>query len=194
MTTPLKIGISTLLLTFAELSQAQIIGQTIGQVNYGGTGCPAETIEAVVDQAENTISLQLLDLQTFVGDATAKTIDRKACAIAVPIKVPEGMMIGSIQALYLGAAVVSEVGTIQLNSEHFLAGGRGKVNKITLGTTEAASFGISQKATIASDCGADVSFRANFSMLAKTDSGSDDLTAGILDQVQYKVNFVTCPN
>lgn len=194
MTTSLKIGISMLLLTFAELGHAHTTGQTIGQVNYGGTGCPAETIEAVVDEAENTISLQLLDMQAFVGDATAKTLDRKACAISVPIKVPQDMMIGSIQALYLGAAVVSELGTIQLNSEHFLAGGRGKVNKIILGTTEAASFGISQKATIASACGADVSFRANFSMLAKTDTGSDELTAGILDQVQYKVNFIACPN
>lgn len=188
MTTPIKIGISALILSCSQLAEAQVFGQ----VSYGGTGCPDGTVTALTNESKASVTFNLSEMQSFVGDQSGATIDRKACAVVIPVDVPAGQKIESVQALYVGSAVVSELATLKINSEHFVAGSKGKVNKITLGTTEGSSFGITMISKIDSQCGQAVNLRANFSILGQTDTGDSQLTAGVIDKVKYKVNFASC--
>lgn len=188
MTTPIKIGVTSLVLACSQLAEAQIFGQ----IGYAGTGCPEGTLTAITNENKGTATFNLSDMTTTVGAQTSATLDRAACAITIPIAVPAGKKIESVQATYIGSAVVSELATLKLNSEHFVAGSQGKVNKVTLGATEASSFALTSINKINSTCGQSVNLRANFNQLAQTDAGDNELTVGVIDKVKYKVIFSSC--
>lgn len=188
MTTPIKIGVTSLILACSQLAEAQIFGQ----IGYGGTGCPDGTVTTSKSESRATLTFHLSDMTTTVGSQSGATLDRASCAVTIPVEVPAGKKIESIQAQYIGSAVVSELATLKINAEHFTAGSQGKVHKITLGATEGSSYALTSLSKIDSACGKAVVLRANFSQLAQTDAGDADLTAGVIDKAKYKVIFASC--
>lgn len=186
MTTPLRIGISALTLVCSQLAHA-----AIGEASYGGTGCPEGTVTSVVSNSRATVNLKLNEMETLTGDQTGAALSRKACALSIPVTMPAGKMIESIQATYEGNAVVADGATVKFQSEHFIAGTAGKVNRLTLEANEGSAFRITQNSKIESACGANVAIRMNFSLLNQS-AASASLSAGIIDRVKYKLNFADC--
>ena len=165
----------------------------IGDVSYGGNGCPDGTVASSTSQSRTTISIKLNEMETLTGDQTGAAIARKACAISVPIEIPAGKTLESVQATYEGNAIVAEDAVVKFQSEHFVSGGKGKVNKITLEANEGSAFRIIQNSRIQSGCGQGILFRANFSLLNQATANSS-LSAGVIDRAKFKLNFADCGN
>lgn len=188
MTTPFKIGMSALILLCSQLAEADIIGSA----SYGGTGCPDGTLTWKASQSRTSLTINLSEMETNTGDATGATLSRKACALTVPLEVPEGKFIESIQATYEGVASVAEEASVKLQTEHFLAGSHGVINKMTFEANEGSSFALVQNSKIQSACGQAVALRMNFSLLNQAASAQSALTSGIVDRVKYKINLKDC--
>ncbi len=187
MNTPIKIGFSAFILMASQFAEAEIIGPA----SYGGTGCPDGTVSSFSSQSRKTVTLKLSAMETRTGDQTGAAISRKACAISIPVEVPAGQTIESVQATYEGNAIVAEGANLKFQTEHFTAGTQGKINKLTLEANESSAFGLSQYSKIGSVCGQDVNLRANFSLLNQG-SANAALTAGKIQRVKYKIILAAC--
>ncbi len=170
----------------------------LGYPAYGGNGCPSGTASAVVSPDGKSLSIIFDQFITEAGQGSGRTMDRKACNIAVPVHVPNGFSISILAVDYRGFVSLPQGATARLTAEYFFAGMRGPQFVKDFWGRQDSDYTFNNQlgvqAMVWSPCGADVNLRVNASMMVRNMSAqtamatvdSADFSAGIIYQVQMR--------
>lgn len=186
------------LLSLFVASAAHANGLTLGEPQYGGTGCPAGSASVALSPDQTAVSI-LFD-QYVVEAGGNKSFDRKNCNIAIPVKVPQGYSVSVFAIDYRGFTGLPSGGRAQLTVDYFLAGnGRGvrstKSFRGPMAEDYLKSDTLGMQAVVWSACGADTILRANTSMLVQSNRyreqalatvDSADVQAGLIYHLQWR--------
>lgn len=186
------------LLSLFVASAAHANGLTLGEPQYGGTGCPAGSASVALSPDQTAVSI-LFD-QYVVEAGGNKSFDRKNCNIAIPVKVPQGYSVSVFAIDYRGFTGLPSGGRAQLTVDYFLAGnGRGvrstKTFRGPMADDYLKSDTLGMQAVVWSACGADTILRANTSMLVQSNRyreqalatvDSADVQAGLIYHLQWR--------
>ena len=143
---------------------------TLGEPGYGGTGCPDGTAQ-VIRGFSNQAAIYILDAYK-VGDG-GRAVDRKTCAVAIPVDVPDGVSVAMRSVAIRGNAKLPEGLDATVSVEAFTASSQGEINEVPL--NGAMNSGYLRFVTIPddklqwSDCGADTNLRVNTSLRTRGD-------------------------
>ncbi len=133
-------------------------------LNYGGSGCPAGSVEIRVNSNGRKLIL-LFDKFVAVGSDASQS--RKSCNISIPIQVPAGYQVSLADAEFRG--YVSPRTKATLRSEYFFAGQRGPT--FVRNFNGAANYAVRDRpaevANVWSACGESVNMRVNSSITAR---------------------------
>lgn len=183
--------------SFTTMAHAQE-AITLGTPGYGGTGCPGGSVSATLSPDATSLSLLFNSYVVEAGGDTGKTFDRKACNVAIPVYVPQGLSIAVLAIDYRGYNNFQAGSNSQFNVEYFFAGARGPTFSKTFNGPKDENYLIQNKltaqTTVWSACGADVNLRTNSSIRVTTKQNkqalatvdSEDVSAAIVYQLQWK--------
>jgi hypothetical protein len=192
---------ATIFCVLATAYQAQAAnGLRLGQPAYGGTGCPAGSASVSLSPGEDAISILFDNFVAEAGSTTGRRLDRKACAITVPVSVPSGYSVAVFQTDYRGFNLIPGSGAYtKLDTEYFWAGIRGPLFSRMYRGPQADNYtqsnGVIASALVWTPCGASVNLRVNSSILAMSNSRMDqtmmtvdsaDITSDLIYQVQWR--------
>jgi hypothetical protein len=171
----------------------------LGQPAYGGTGCPNGTASAVLSPDNKELSILFDQYQVEAGGSTGRTLDRKACNIAIPVHIPQGWSLSIYAIDYRGFNGLPAGAYTQFNVEYFFAGQQGpRYSKVFTGPLQddyLLDNTLAASAIVWSACGTDVILRSNSNILTRTNAAqqetlatvdSVDIKAGILYQFQWR--------
>lgn len=153
--------------------------QSLGQIRLddgissGGSGCPAGTAITSFNSQRREIQIDFQDYVVVAGKNEATNLDRKACALTIPVEVAAGYQValGTV-TLNGGAAIAQDAkGTIAI--EAFVAGARGETIQADLAKGR-RSFRVStaQAKPVFSGCGQGANLRVNTSALVRAGASS----------------------
>jgi hypothetical protein len=151
---------------------------TVGQASYGGSGCPAGSVAGRITPDGVIYPFQYI---ADAGQQTGKRIDRKSCALTVPIRVAQGYQ-ASLVTVVSGFVSAPAGSQVRLDHEQFFAGARGpKLSKIYTGVRNQFSLsnGAPPAALAWSACGAEANVRLNTSVLAQSNARMEETLGGI---------------
>lgn len=169
----------------------------LGMPGYGGTGCPANSASVTLSPDQKELSI-LFD-QYVVEAGNGRTVDRKSCNIAIPVRVPQGYSISVFKVDYRGFNSLPTGARSTFNVEYFFAGSQGpRQTKSFFGPTAdnyelTSNLGV--EALVWSPCGAETNLRVNTSMMVMTNRrqeqalatvDSADISAGIVYHIQWR--------
>lgn len=176
----------SLIIASLILFSATLHAQTIGGLTYGGTGCPKGSLRYSFAPNEHELVLNYSKFLVRSGTGSSKALDRKACAIAVPIRVPSGYQM-ALATQSVGRASVRQNGRATLNMETFYAGSSGRKNSKVYGAGQhAVSIEDSANTLAWSPCGQTTNLRMNLSAVTQRDAS---LT---LRQMSFQLFFRRC--
>ena len=172
---------------------------TLGIPAYAGTGCAAGSTAAVLSPDSTQLSVMFDSFVAEAGGSTGRTLDRRACNLAIPVHVPQGFSVSLIEVDYRGFNAIPAGGRSQFTVEYFFAGSQGPHYTRTFTGAQASDYNINNQllatAVVWSPCGQDVILRSNTSVMAMTNSrqeetmstvDSTDFTSGIVYQLQWR--------
>lgn len=173
---------------------------SLDQPGYGGTGCPAGTASTVLSPDRKSLSILFDSYYVEAGGSTNRSFARKACSLAIPVHVPQGLSISILAIDYRGYNSIPAGATSQFNVEYFFAGTSGPKFTKTFNGPRDADYLITNKLTaqslIWSACGADVNLRTNSSIKVTTKSNKEALatvdTQDIKAAIVYKLQWKSC--
>lgn len=171
---------------------------------YGGTGCPTDTVNAVITPDKKTISMFF---DQYYADSTMSNTgrDRKSCNLGVAVKVPHGLTVALVELDYRGYVDNSAGARSELNASYFFAGepAGSRLKEIwydpDFPITE--DFFIEDQFEVGtivwSPCGEDAIIRANTSLRAFQGPNADPAfvqvdTTDTKVSVQYQLQWKTC--
>src|SRR6188768_2969078 len=105
---PLKQGLAMKKLTVLLLAMGLTMSAAhaddikLGTPGYGGNGCPAGSVSAILSPDRKSLSLLYDQYQLPVGGDTGKAFERKSCNVAIPVHVPQGRSISILAVDYRG--------------------------------------------------------------------------------------------
>tara|TARA_B110001454_G_scaffold16145_1_gene14556 strand:- start:45944 stop:46483 length:540 start_codon:yes stop_codon:yes gene_type:complete len=176
---------SVILLALSVLSLS-LHAQTIGGLTYGGTGCPKGSLKYSFDRNQKNLVLNYTKFVVRSGSGANKTLDRKACSLALPIQVPAGYQM-TLATESDGYAIVRSNGRATVNMEAFYVGTTGvKNSKVYRPGQHAVSIGDSANTLAWSRCGQATNLRMNLSAITQQDAS---LT---LRQLNFKLLLRSC--
>lgn len=175
-------------------------GVFLGQPGYGGNGCPAGTVSAVLSPDAKSLSVVFDAYQVEVAGRTR--IARKNCDLQIPVHVPSGWSFSVIQLDYRGFNSLPAGARSELVADYFFAGNgansvryaktfTGPSDKDYLFTNK-----LGVEATVWSPCdGADAILRAKTDLRLYGNTRGDqalstvdsvDIKSGLLYQFQWR--------
>lgn len=172
-------------------------GLSLGRPAYGGPGCPAGTASVQVSGG-TSLSVRFSRYQVSAGGGSGRTFDRKACSLAIPVRVPSGRSVSILSVTYRGYNALTAGGKSTFRTESFFSGGTGPVFTRSFSGPVRGSFAVEQNAavrsTVWSACGASVTLRTNSSLLVNSGNGgavsasvrSQDVSTAILYRLQWR--------
>jgi len=165
----------------------------LGEPGYGGTGCPAGTVSVTLSPDAKSLSLLFDQYQVAVGGSTGRSFDRKSCAIAIPVHVPQGYSISIFQVDYRGFNHLPSRASSQFNVEYFFAGSQGPSFRRNFYGPLDADYLISNllkaETLVWSPCGADVNLRTNSSIRVSTSNYGEALSSIDTEDVQAAIVY-----
>ncbi|HEX4925035.1 MAG TPA: DUF4360 domain-containing protein [Bdellovibrionales bacterium] len=148
----------------------------VGNISFGGTGCPAagNGIQVKVGSNGKRLIVYTPDMQV---DLQSARLDRKACAITIPVALAadERLVLG--RPSVFGKEQLAAGSQLTATAEVFFAGAQGpKVSHSLQGTSSPSvsdfyEIGADQ---VVSGCGEALNLRANTTVLATRAAGSAD--------------------
>ena len=130
---------------------------------------------------------------------TGKSIDRKNCSVAIPVKIPQGYSVSVFQVDYRGFNSLPARASSQFNVEYFFAGFQGpRYSRRFVGPQDQdyeIRNAIAAEALVWSPCGAQTILRANTSMMLQANAygpdamstvDSADIKAGLVYHLQWR--------
>lgn len=106
-------------MTVASFAQAQI---QVGQASHAGTGCTAGTAQIKLSSNQSTLTVAFSQFDALAGGSTGRRIDRKACAIRLPIEVAAGYQVSVKAADYRTLVKVPGDGQVVLDAAYSFVG------------------------------------------------------------------------
>lgn len=187
----------TAIITNAWWAHAE--GLRLGEVSYGGTGCPGGSASVSLSPDETAVSILFDNYLIEAGGSTAKRFDRKSCNITIPVHVPQGYSVALFQVDYRGFNMIPRGGMSRFDAEYFWAGSRGpRISRTFMGPV-GDNFTLTDEliasTLVWTPCGASVNLRTNTSMLVRTNSAQDqamstvdsaDISSGLIYHLQWK--------
>jgi len=138
-------------------------GVTVGELGYGGSGCPDGTAKVSLSTGGKGLALRFTRYRAVASGS--KSFDRKSCAISVPVSVPAGKSVTAIAADYRGYNRLPSGASSRFNVEYFTPGTEGEVATRSFKGPTSGAFTLSDRgAAIASRCGQDFVLRINTSL------------------------------
>jgi hypothetical protein len=174
----------------AASAQDPLPAVSFGEPAYGGSGCPDGT-GMVVRGFSNQAAAYVFDSYK-VGDS-GRSIDRKTCAIAIPVDVPAGVSVAVRNVGFRGAAKLPDGLDATLSVEAFRAGESGDIVELPL--TGPTDTGYLRFVTVPDDkldwsaCGADINLRVNTSLRTK---GTDEAAVSLNALIIYPLATKAC--
>ncbi|RYE08345.1 MAG: DUF4360 domain-containing protein [Hyphomicrobiales bacterium] len=184
--------VAAVLILSASLAGAQepLPKVSFGEPGYGGTGCPDGTGLSIRGFG-NQAAFYVFDGYK-VGDG-GRSVDRKTCAIAIPVDVPAGVSVAVRNVGVRGAVKLPDGLDAQLNVEAFAAGETGPVNEIKFsGATDTGYFRLLNVADEDLDwsaCGEDINLRVNTSLRTR---GTEDAAVSLNALIVYPLATKAC--
>jgi hypothetical protein len=185
--------LAVIIFGFILASQAEAKGLRLGVPDYGGSGCPAGSASTVLSPEEDTLSILFDSYVSEAGGTTGRRVDRKSCAIGIPVEVPQGFSVAVFQVDYRGANIIPPGGMNRFNVEYFWAGVRGPtISRAFTGPTN-GDFTLTDSllatTLVWTPCGQSVTLRINSSMMAQTNRNNDQ-TMGIVDSADVSSGLI----
>jgi len=151
----------------------------IGKLGYAGSGCPQGSIVAEYSSEQRRIVLRFEEF--FAQAGGIKRIDRKNCALAMPVSVPEGYSVRTLAYSLKGFAYLEDQATARIQAENFFAGDEGTILRKTLNSSNDGEFNlrIPRSSGEWSECGEDVTLRTNLSVLVTNSSDESSALVAI---------------
>jgi hypothetical protein len=191
-----KTLLATAVVVSSLAAQAQI---SLGQPAYAGTGCPAGSASATLTDDGSILSILFDSFTVEAGKTTGRRIDRKNCALRIPVNVGQGYQVALLAFDYKGFAAIPYGASGQLNNSYnYIGGNTLRFNKRfqqgAMGNYSSKDEMISTTLTW-SPCGrqimlatnTDINVVANSSMQQTMLSvDSIDVTAGLLYKIQWR--------
>lgn len=172
----------------------------IGQPEFEGNGCPdADSIAFVRSPDGNELSVLFEDFT--VSTSSTKKFGLSSCKIAVPVDVPDGMMITLLGVDHRGIAYIPEGGRGMFSRQYFIAGK--KARKFVDSVKAKDEFyeflyEDSSEVVAKSKCGEDIVVRANATlMVQKPTYDSTDATMSLFSEdwdmsILFKIESTEC--
>lgn len=163
---------------------------SFGEPGYGGSGCPDGTGIAIRGFS-NQAAAYVFDAYK-VGD-NGRAVDRKTCAIAIPVDVPAGVSVAVRTVGFRGAAKLPDGLDATLSVEVFSAGETGEIQELPL--TGAMDSGYLRFVTVPdaeldwSECGTDINLRVNTSLRTR---GTEDAEVSLNALIIYPLAAKAC--
>jgi hypothetical protein len=181
---------------FAQVPVDQI---RLGTPTYQGTGCPFGSVSAQLSPDARSLSLLFGQFQAEAGGMSGKTVDRKACNVAIPVNVPIGFSVSVIKIDYRGYHRLPLNASSTFDVEYFFAGQGGPAyHKNFVGATD-GNFTLNNTliatSSVWSPCGEDVNLRTNTSIAVQSNVmneqaimtlDSADISSGVVYQLQWR--------
>ena len=165
----------------------------VGVPAYGGTGCPAGSVGVTLSSTGDTEITLPFDQYTTSVDG--RTLDRRACNIAIPVSVSAGYQVAlGVVEISGDAQILDQNAYAQINSEVFFAGSRGEYlqqklenhsGAFTLGGT------LAEESLQWSACGAQVIARVNSNIVQMRGLNRD--TGDFVRASQMRLQMITRP-
>jgi hypothetical protein len=165
----------------------------------GGTGCPAGTVSATLTSDQTQLSILFDQFVAEAGGNSGKSLDRKACDVSIPIKMPHGYSISILQVDYRGFNSVPRGGMTEMSAEYFFTNQRGIRSVKRFTTAQDDDYMITNRLGVESliwtPCGKDVILRTKLGLVAKSNYygesvmatlDSADISSGVVYQVQWR--------
>ncbi len=172
---------------------------SIGVPGYGGNGCPQGSASAILSPDSKTLTVLFDQYSAEAGKTSGRKLDRKACNLAIPVHIPQGLSISILSIDYRGFNSLPSGGVSEMNVEYFFAGSRGpQYRKRFYGPVSSdylLNNTLAAGAIVWSACGADTILRANTSVVATTNRSNEqtiitldsaDIKAGLVYHLQWK--------
>jgi len=194
----------TVFILAAALMASQSFAQDgirLGVPGYAGTGCPAGSASAILSPDAQELSILFSEYVAQAGGATRKQIDRKNCAIAVPVHVPQGYSVSVLQIDYRGYNALPLGAKSTATAEYFFAGTRGPLFRRDFVGPLDSDYTFTNRliasAIVWSPCGAQVILRANTAMTVQTNRLNQDAmatvdSADVSASLIYKLSWRRC--
>jgi hypothetical protein len=193
-------GLSSILVALAALNaHAQASGIQLGMPAYGGNGCPSGSAGITLSPDQKYLSILFDQYITEAGGTSGKSVDRKSCNLAIPVRVPQGYAISIFQVDYRGFNALPSGARSTFNVEYFFAGSRGPRQTKTFWGPSNAEYSLTDRLAaetlVWSACGADTNLRVNTSMMVQTNQRRDqalstvdsaDVSAGVIYHIQWR--------
>jgi hypothetical protein len=188
-------------LALATSAHAQLPVEQIrlGTPSYAGTGCPLGSTSATLSPDGQSLSILFGAFQAEAGGSTGRTIDRKACNIAIPVGVPQGYTVSVIKIDYRGFDSLPLSASATFDAEYFFAGQNGPAYHKSFNGAEDGNFTLNNQlvaqSAVWSPCGADVNLRTNTNISVVTNQNNEqamlsidsaDITSGVVYQLQWQ--------
>ena len=140
----------------------------VGEPRLGGSGCPAQSasVTTMHDEDSNTWSMTILFDDFSAATEGSHLRDRKACNLAIPVKVPNGFSTSVFKIDWRGNANIPHGGRGKMTAEYFWAGSQGPTTSKTINGPYNRNFlftdDIETNSITQSPCGEDVILRSLF--------------------------------
>jgi hypothetical protein len=173
---------------------ASAAAPSVGRIGLGGPGCPAGSATAAVSGDGTILTIRFTEFEVEAGGA--RTVDRKACALAIPFTAPPGHAVALLALTYRGDLRLPAGAQATLSAETFFAGGQGPTASHTVDGPLTSRFSATTgaTATVWSACGAATNLRVNTSLRVETTTGraasasirSQDVDAALIYQLRLR--------
>ncbi len=184
--------VTALLALAATTAEAQepLPAVSFGEPGYGGSGCPDGTGIAIRGFS-NQAAAYVFDAYQ-VGD-NGRAVDRKTCAIAIPVEVPDGVSVAVRDVALRGAAKLPEGLDATIGVEVFSAGETGEINEIPLSGGMDSGYlrfvSVPEDQLDWSACGDDINLRVNTSLRTR---GNRDAAVSLDALIIYPLATKAC--
>jgi hypothetical protein len=171
-------------------AQEPLPSVSFGEPGYGGSGCPDGT-GIVVRGFSNQAAAYVFDAYQ-VGD-NGRSLDRKTCAIAIPVDVPAGVSVAVRNVGFRGAAKLADGVEATFSVEAFSAGETGEI--VEMPFTGPTDTGFLRMQTLPDDqldwsaCGEDINLRVNTSLRTR---GNEDAAVSLNALIVYPLATKAC--
>ena len=172
---------------------------TLGDPQYGGTGCPSGSVGASLSPDRTSLSILFDQYVAEAGSAVGKTFDRKSCNVAIPVRVPHGYTVAILKVDYRGYNNLPRQARSTFGVEYFFAGSRGPTFQRDFVGPLDRDYVINNEliasSMVWSPCGQDVILRTNTSIRVTTNSqrqqamatvDSQDVSAAVVYQLKWQ--------
>ncbi len=175
------------------LQAVSVHAATFGNISFGGTGCRGDGngIHAKLGSGGKRLLVYTPDMQV---DLQSSRLDRKACAIAVPLELAEDERLVIGRPSIFGKELLETGSLLTVAAEVFIAGAQGpEVRTEIQGGPghEVRDFYKMATETMTSECGQVLNLRANASLLARGPGSNGGVAR--LRGLAFDVRVEKCP-